>query len=65
MYFEQHEYQRAVEHHERLLVEARILRLIRAAQGQAHPQPLRPQRQPTSLLARVTALLRTSGSARA
>jgi hypothetical protein len=63
MYFDQHEHQRAREHHEQLLVEARILRLIRSAtRPERRPQP---RRKAETLAARVGALLRQRRSASA
>ncbi|MFO7169560.1 MAG: hypothetical protein DIU80_016160 [Chloroflexota bacterium] len=62
MYFDRHAYLRAQGRHERLLVEARILRLIRAAQGGPARQPA-TRRQ--SLLLRVIALLRERPPVRA
>jgi hypothetical protein len=54
MYFEHHEHLRARERQERLLVEARILRLIREARETSE----RPAQRRESLISRVFALLR-------
>jgi hypothetical protein len=63
MYFDHHDMQRAQERHEQLLVEARILRLIRAAEQAQAAQVSQPRRR-QSLLARVFALLRERPKAR-
>ena len=67
MYFDRSDYQRARERHEQMLVEARILRLIRAAQAQPQqPQPVRqPQHRSEPLVARVLSMLRERRSLRA
>jgi hypothetical protein len=62
MYFDHHEVRRAEERHARLLVEARILRLIRTPQ---QPAATSQPRQRQSLLARVFAQLRGQPAAHA
>ncbi|MEN9933473.1 MAG: hypothetical protein RLZZ387_52 [Chloroflexota bacterium] len=60
MYFDQHDILRAREHHERLLTEARILRLIRATQ-----RPVSQEQRPRRLLDRVFSRLRERAAVRA
>ena len=65
MDFEHNGLRYAEEHHAQLLAEARILRLIRAANAQPAEPPRAEPRPRLSLLARVFAQLREHPSARA
>jgi hypothetical protein len=63
MYSDRHDMLRAKQRHEQLLVEARILRLLRTAEQNQAAKPAEP-RQRQSLLARVFAQLRARPQAR-